>query len=79
MLVSTTKAAKDATNPEDLPFEAAMERLEAIVERIEQGEVGLEESVKEYEKGVALLARCRHILSQAEQKIEELNKASPKA
>jgi exodeoxyribonuclease VII small subunit len=41
--------------------------------------VGLEDSVKEYERGVALLARCRQILSQAEQKIEELNKTAPKA
>lgn len=77
--MSTPKASKDATNPEELPFEAAMERLEAIVERIEQGQVGLEDSVKEYEKGVALLARCRRILSQAEQRIEELNKTPPKA
>jgi exodeoxyribonuclease VII small subunit len=77
--VSTNKSVKDATSTDDLPFEAAMERLEAIVEKIEQGEVGLEDSVKEYEKGVALLARCRQILSQAEQKIEELNKAAPKA
>lgn len=77
--MSTTKPSKDASTTDDLPFEKAMERLEAIVERIEQGEVGLEESVKEYEKGMALLARCRQILSQAEQKIEELSKATPKA
>ncbi len=77
--MSTNKTPKDAATPDDLPFEKAMERLEAIVERIEQGEIGLEDSVKEYEKGMALLARCRHILGQAEQKIEELGKAAPKA
>ena len=51
-----------------------MEQLEAIVERIERGEVGLEESVKQYEQGVQLIARCREILGRAEQRVEELAK-----
>lgn len=58
----------------DLSYEQAMEQLEAIVERIERGEVGLEESVTQYEQGVLLIARCREILGRAEQRVEELSK-----
>jgi exodeoxyribonuclease VII small subunit len=57
-----------------MSFEQALEGLEAIVERIEQGEVGLEESIAEYERGVALIKRCKEILGRAEQRVEELNK-----
>ncbi|MEL6328796.1 MAG: exodeoxyribonuclease VII small subunit [Planctomycetota bacterium] len=58
----------------ELGFEAAFENLEAIVERIESGEIGLEASIAEYEKGVALVKRCRAILEKAEQKIETLER-----
>jgi|SRR5690606_33939690 len=57
---------------ENLTFERAVERLEAIIGRIESGEIGLEQSIREYEHGVALLKRCRAILEQAEQRVEEL-------
>lgn len=57
---------------EHLTFEQAVERLEAIIGRIESGEIGLEQSIREYEHGVALLKRCRAILEQAEQRVEEL-------
>ncbi len=53
-------------------FESAMAALEEIVERIEAGTIGLEESVKQYEAGVKLVERCKLILGQAEQRIEEL-------
>lgn len=49
-----------------------MERLEAIIDRIESGDIGLEQSLSEYEQGVKLLRRCREILAQAEQKVIEL-------
>lgn len=62
---------------ETLTFERAVERLEAIIGRIESGEIGLEQSIREYEHGVALLKRCRAILEQAEQRVEELT--TPKA
>lgn len=53
-------------------FEKDLERIEAIIERIESGEIGLEASIKEWEEGVALVKRCREILRQAEQKIADL-------
>ncbi len=49
-----------------------MTQVEAIVARIESGEVGLEQSLAEYEKGVKLLKQCRDILQRVEQKIEDL-------
>jgi len=50
-----------------------MERLEAIVDKVEQGEVGLEQSLAEYERGVGLVKRCREILAKAEQRVTELS------
>jgi len=59
-------------NIEKLSFEQSLEQLEAIVERIESGEVGLEESLAEYESGAKLVKRCRAILDKAEKRIAEL-------
>lgn len=53
-------------------FEDAMKRLETIVQAIEQGKIGLEESIKQYEEGMALIRRCRGVLSDAELKIQHL-------
>ena len=55
-----------------LDFEKAVEQIEAIIERIESGQVGLEKSIAEYEKGVGLLKRCREALAKAEQRVEDL-------
>ncbi len=56
-------------------FEAALAQLEEIIERIEAGELGLEDSIKEYERGVGLVRRCREVLDTAQQRVEELGKA----
>jgi exodeoxyribonuclease VII small subunit len=56
-----------------LPFEAAVERLESIIERIEDGSVGLEATLGEYRRGHALLRRCKAILDGAEQEIRRLS------
>ena len=53
-------------------FEEALSEVEAIIERIETGQSGLERSIGEYEKGVRLLARCRGLLKAAEQRIEDV-------
>ncbi len=58
---------------EPLTFEQAIGRLEQLIDAIESGDVGLEESLNQYEHGVKLLAQCRTILDRAEQKIEQLN------
>ncbi len=55
-------------------FEESLAQLEAIIERIESGETGLEASIADFERGAALLKRCRAILRQAEQRVEELTR-----
>ena len=57
---------------EKLSFEDAMGELEQLVEQIESGEIGLEEALKRYERGIALIKRCRTVLDSAEQRIAEL-------
>ena len=55
-----------------LTFEEALKQLETIAEQIEEGKIGLEESITQYEQGMALVKQCRQILSKAEQKIQQL-------
>ncbi|MCG8405220.1 MAG: exodeoxyribonuclease VII small subunit [Phycisphaerales bacterium] len=53
-------------------FEKAMARAEQIAKAIEQGEIGLEESIKQFEEGMALIKQCRRVLDDAELKIQQL-------
>ncbi len=53
-------------------FEDRLGRLEAIVERLESGEAGLDESLALYAEGAALVKACRTVLEEAEQKITTL-------
>ena len=63
----------DAKEPN---FEASMERLNAIVEKLETGDMSLEESLKLYEEGVRLSGACMKRLTEAQQKIEVLMRTS---
>ncbi len=60
---------------EEIKFEKALERLEKIVEELEDGNVSLEDSLKKYEEGVKLSAVCQQRLAQAEKKIEILTRS----
>lgn len=53
-------------------FEQSMTRLEAIVARLEQGECGLDESLKLFEEGAGLARQCEELLDKAEQKVNLL-------
>ena len=55
-----------------LSFERAIEELESIVKRLEEGKVPLEESVAIYERGEALKRRCEELLAQAEARVNKL-------
>ncbi len=55
-------------------FEQALAQLEGIVEKVEQGEIGLEESIEKYAQGMQLIKYCRDILDQAEKRIETIQK-----
>jgi len=67
------KTPKPNEAPDAPRYEELIDELETIVDRIESGEVGLEESIKGYEAGIKLVTRARAILDQAEQRIVELN------
>jgi exodeoxyribonuclease VII small subunit len=54
---------------DNLSFEQALGELERIVRELEDGQTGLEESLRRYEQGVGLLKRCYGQLRQAEQRI----------
>ncbi|MBN8597114.1 MAG: exodeoxyribonuclease VII small subunit [Planctomycetes bacterium] len=58
----------------ELSFEDALAQVESVIEAIESGEIGLEKSLTEYERGVRLIKRCRDVLATAEQRIEMLSK-----
>jgi exodeoxyribonuclease VII small subunit len=57
-------------------FEASLSQLETIVKKLESGDLPLEESLKLFEKGVALSRECRERLNEAERRIEILMKDS---
>ncbi|MEN0001676.1 MAG: exodeoxyribonuclease VII small subunit [Pseudomonadota bacterium] len=59
-------------DPATLKFEDALAELETIVDRLERGDVGLDESIAIYERGEALRARCDMLLKAAEAKIEKI-------
>lgn len=54
-------------------YEASMDELEKIVENLEENEVPLEEALKHYEKGIALIRNCHELIQQAEGKFKVLN------
>ncbi|MBM5812026.1 MAG: exodeoxyribonuclease VII small subunit [Gammaproteobacteria bacterium] len=55
-------------------FETALAELEQIVARLERGELSLEESLRQFERGVALTRNCQRALRQAEQKVTALSR-----
>ena len=54
-------------------FEENLKNLEKIVERLESGECGLDESLKLYSDGIKLSRECKKALEEARQKIEQLS------
>lgn len=70
-----TTAAHTAPKHDDIgkmTFEKALKDLEGIVQRLEKGDVELEESIVIYERGEVLRAHCDRLLKQAEAKVEKL-------
>ena len=57
-----------------LSFEDAIKELTNIVGKIEQGEIPLQDSLSQYERGMALIKHCQNILRTAEKRIEKISK-----
>jgi exodeoxyribonuclease VII small subunit len=64
-----TKPQRDNKLPD---FEKSLTELEALVAKLEQGDVPLEEALKTFERGVALTRQCQTALRTAQQKVEVL-------
>jgi len=64
------KPAKMAKTPS---LEASLTKLDAIVEKLESGNLSLDDSLKQFEEGVKLTKECQKILHHAEQKIKILS------
>jgi exodeoxyribonuclease VII small subunit len=80
MKQSPVNSQSEAMKPEpsDLPaapldFEGALKRLEQIVHTLEEGDIGLDEALQQYEEGVRLLRQTNDLLQRAERRIELLS------
>ena len=65
---------KQKDNIDKLGFEEAIKELTNIVGKIEQGQIPLQDSLEQYEKGMALIKQCRTILQKAEERIEKITR-----
>ncbi|MFT4632213.1 MAG: exodeoxyribonuclease VII small subunit [Candidatus Pseudothioglobus sp.] len=60
------------TTKKSYPFEQSLIKLENLVEKMEAGDLTLEDSLKTFEEGIRLTRECQQALSQAEQKVKML-------
>ncbi len=65
---------KPDNQPDAVPFETALERLESIVKEMEAGELPLEKTMQHFEEGMGLVKQCDKRLHEVERKIELLTK-----
>jgi exodeoxyribonuclease VII small subunit len=62
-----------------MSFEEAIKELTSIVSKIEQGQIPLQDSLEQYERGMALIKHCRTILQKAEKRIEKISELEEKS
>ncbi len=74
--IVTSKTTPADTAPEPADFERSLAELEAIVDKLEDGDLSLDDSLRHFERGVQLTRSCQTALKQAEQKVEMLLKRS---
>ena len=70
--IPDNQSNQDNTDVGQLSFERAIDELETIVKRLEDGKVPLEESVAIYQRGEALKRRCEDLLRQAEARVQKI-------
>jgi exodeoxyribonuclease VII small subunit len=67
-------SAKQNSGINKMTFEQAIGELTNIVAQIEQGRIPLQDSLEQYERGMALIKHCRDILQKAEKRIEKISR-----
>ena len=65
-----------AQETKEIEFETALKKLESIVEKLENGDLSLEEALKQYEEGVHMADLCSKRITEAEKRVEVLMKTS---
>ena len=80
MAIESVQMAKKKSQAEksQLSFEQAIKELTSIVSTIEQGQIALEDSLEQYERGIQLIQHCRGILQNAEKRIEKISREEKK-
>ncbi len=63
----------EKTDLSRMSFEQTINELTGIVSKVEQGRIPLQDSLEQYEKGMALIKHCRDILAKAEKRIEKIS------
>lgn len=66
--------SQQSSSESDPSFEESLEQLQAIVRQLEDGTLGLDESMTQFEHGVKLLRKCYAVLDRTEQRIEQLTR-----
>lgn len=69
-----TAAPPQETSGEAQSFESMMEQLQSLVDRLEEGNMPLEDSIRAYEEGMALVKGCTVVLNRAEARIQKLTR-----
>jgi exodeoxyribonuclease VII small subunit len=72
-------AKANAPAPEDagaITFEQMMGRLQDLVAKLEEGQLSLDESIRSFEEGMALVKKCTEVLDRAEERIQKLTRDS---
>ncbi|MGD2094788.1 MAG: exodeoxyribonuclease VII small subunit [Phycisphaerales bacterium] len=72
------KNNKQKNDSSEMSFEEALAMLTDIVSKIEKGEVPLQDSIEQYERGMSLIKHCREILQKAEKRIEKITESEDK-
>ena len=67
-----TKKVVGKKSKQSLNFEQALEELESLVDKMEAGDLSLEESLGHFERGIQLTRSCQKALKEAEQKVQKL-------
>ena len=65
-------AMESHDNQQSYPFEESLAKLETLVQRMEKGDLSLEDSLKTFEEGVKLTRECQQALAAAEQRVKAL-------
>ena len=73
MELEARRTVAPAASPDELDYEAALADLDAVLLRLEDGRVPLEEAMELYGRGVALVRRCSALLDGAEKRVVELS------